>query len=64
MPLWFWILVGVVVLLAVVELILLPEQRRRRGLPKNTMRMQRHIRDAENARFDPMGPGGPPHGPM
>jgi hypothetical protein len=55
MPLWFWLLVAVAVLLGSVELILLPEQRRRRGLPKNTVRMpSRSARRDELARQDPI----------
>ena len=72
MPLWFWILVAIAVLLGTVKLILLPEQRRRRGLPKNTVNMPpKAIRRAEAAAKDPIvglhsgnSLGGPQSGPM
>ena len=55
MPTWLWITIAVAVLLGVVELILLPEQRRRRGLPKNTVNMpSRAGRRADAAGVDPV----------
>lgn len=52
---WLWIIIAVVVLLGVVKLILLPEQRRRRGLANNDVNMPAgYARRADAAGVDPI----------